>query len=368
MTSVPAVDVRAWMCAVLTGIGLSVDDAGYVAASLSFADLRGVGTHGVLRLPTYVRRINAGGINLEADVTITSDLGALVVVDADAGPGASTGVLATDIAVSRARSYGIGCVIAKNANHFGASAYFTNRIAEAAMVGIAACNTEPVMCAPFGGAPVLGTNPIAVAVPLPYDTRPQLDMATTMTSQGRLILAAEAEESIPLGWVVDAAGKPTTSPIAGLAGALLPMGGPKGFGLAFAIDALLALGGAQVSTGVAALSGDPATPQNLGHLFIAVRADAAQPLEAYRDTVASLVEAIHQSSAGLEVPPAIAPGEPEVQREIHGGGLIELPSYVLAELDGLALSTGVPLPPSMALGIRASVVGSSTSNPEGGTQ
>lgn len=355
MSSAPVADVRDWTIRVLRKVGLADEAASTVAASLLFADLRGVSTHGVLRLPTYVDRLRAGGINADACVRVVSDSGALVVLDADAGPGASTGAEAADLAVARAQSYGIGCVIARNANHFGASAYFTNRIADEGMVGVAACNTEPVMCAPFGGAPVLGTNPIAVAVPLPYDRRPQLDMATTVTSQGRLIMALRAGEEIPLGWAVDADGRPTTSAKSGLQGALLPIGGPKGFGLAFAVDVLLALAGAATSPDVLPLAGNPSTPQRCGHLFIAVRVDVVASLESYRNSIDALVAAIHASGGHLDVPAPLAPGEPEFMREREADGVIELSPAVLEDLSRLAESLGVFLPTSLS-GAPASAV------------
>ncbi|GAA1136123.1 Ldh family oxidoreductase [Nocardioides aquiterrae] len=345
--SAPAGALVDWTTQVLVRTGLGTEEAATVADSLVFADLRGVSTHGVLRLPTYVERLRAGGINVSSRLSVVSDAGALVVVDADAGPGASTGATAADLAVARARVYGIGCVIARNANHFGASAYFTNRIADAGMVGIAACNTEPVMCAPFGGAPVLGTNPIAVAVPAPYERRPQLDMATTVTSQGRLIMAQRAGEDIPLGWAVDGDGRATTSAAAGLDGALLPVGGPKGFGLAFAVDALLAVGGAGTSPDVLALSGDPATPQRLGHLFIAVRADVVAPLDDYRARIDALVAAVHASGGELDVPAPLVPGEPEVRREQAAGRRVELTAAVLSDLQRVADAVDVPLPTSL---------------------
>lgn len=347
MPTVPVSDVLTWTSAVLSEAGLDTVDAQWVAESLVFADLRGVSTHGVMRLPTYVARIRAGGIAARHIVSVVADLGALVVLDAGAGAGASTGVHSVDLAVDRARLHGIGAVITKNANHFGACAFYTNRIADAGMLGIVACNTESVMCAPFGGAPVLGTNPLAVAVPLPSHIRPQLDMATTTTNQGRLLIAEQSGESIPLGWAVDAQGKPTTSASEGLRGALLPVGGPKGFGLAFAVDALLAVAGAHVSTDVSALGGDPSMPQRLGHLFIAVRADAAQTLDEYRHAIESLVDAVHASSSGFDVPAAVAPGRPELTREQRAHGRISLSPHVVAELEELALASGVALPFSL---------------------
>jgi LDH2 family malate/lactate/ureidoglycolate dehydrogenase len=344
--TVPLAEVRDWVVRVLEAAGLAAADAGPVADSLAFAEARGVLTHGFLRLPTYVDRIREGGISREARVTTVADLGALVVTDAGHGAGARTGLLGADLAIERAQQFGVGCVISRNASHFGASAFFTNRIADAGMLGLAACNTEAVMCAPFGGRPVLGTNPIALAVPAPSERRPQLDMATTTVSQGKLIMAEQAGESIPLGWAVDAHGEPTTSPTAGLAGALMPSGGPKGFGLAFAVDALLALGGAEVSPGVSALNGDHSAHQRLGHLFVAIRADGVEGLAGYQRRVEQLVEAVHHS--GLNGVTPMVPGEPELAREAASNGRVHLRDDLLAVLRPLAASTGVPLPPGIA--------------------
>jgi LDH2 family malate/lactate/ureidoglycolate dehydrogenase len=315
-----------------------------VASSLALAERRGVTSHGFMRLKTYVDRVRAGGINRGAKVRVEADLGALVVLDANDGPGASTGVYATDVVIERARAHGVACVVARNASHFGAAGFFTNRIADAGLVGLAVCNTESVMCAPGGGRPVLGTNPLAVAVPLPGGARPQLDMATTTASQGKLLAAARQGEQIPLGWAVDAAGRPTTSPVAGLAGALMPGGGPKGFGLAFAIDALLAVGGANVSPAASPLDGDPAVPQGVGHLFLAFRADAAGSLDAYRERISGLVDAIHASGIDGGGPSPVAPGEPELAYECRSGGALALPDALVAELRSIGTQTEVPFP------------------------
>jgi LDH2 family malate/lactate/ureidoglycolate dehydrogenase len=319
---------------------LDEDDAQIVAASLIFAEMRGVKTHGLLRLGIYVDRILAGGINGQAKSDIIADLGALVIIDADAAPGAVSGTYACDIAVERARKHGVGCVVIRNGNHFGASAYFTNRIADAGFLGLAACNTESVMSAPGGGRPVLGTNPLAVAVPLPYANRPQLDMATTTVSQGALLVAKANNEAIPLGWAVDVNGQPTTSPIDGLAGALTPAGGPKGFGLAFVVDTLVALAGAKVSPSVTALDADPREPQQLGQFFMAIRADAAESLDGYQERIGALVDAIHNS--GIDGHRPMAPGEPEMARERQSNGKFAVSPSTLEALSSIAAKVGTP--------------------------
>lgn len=336
---VPVDGVREWAVSVLEAVGLSRDDAAVTVAALAFAELRGVRTHGFVRLETYVRRIRAGGIQATARPTVEADLGALVYVDAAHGIGMSSGVFCSDLAVDRAREHGVGLVIARNANHFGAAAFFTNRIADQGALGLAVCNTDKVMCAPFGGRAVLGTNPIAVALPLPYDQRPQLDMATTHVAAGRLIVAAQDGQPIPAGWAVDADGNPTTSAAAGLEGALLPSGGPKGFGLAFAIDALVGLSGAAVSPDVGPLYGDPSVPQRLGQAFMAVHPRVG--LDEYRQRMSSLVGAIHASGPAAG-PAAFAPGEPELLRERSSNGCFELTDGLRKTLEEVGAVTGKP--------------------------
>jgi LDH2 family malate/lactate/ureidoglycolate dehydrogenase len=218
---------------------------------------------------------------------------------------------------------------------------------------MALCNTEPVMCAPSGGFPVLGTNPIAVALPVDRAERPQLDMATTTVSQGKLLIAQQAGESIPLGWAVDPAGRDTTSAADGLAGALLPSGGPKGFGLAFVVDALLALGGANVSTDVAPLNGDPGRRQRLGHFFLAIRADSTGPLDDYRRRIMGLVEAIHSSGTPDAASRPLAPGEPELLRERGMNGVLAVSEPALQEMERLSAAWDVALPASADAGSSA---------------
>lgn len=341
---VPIRSIQDWATEALRRVGLSGPDAEVTAASLAFADARGVHTHGFVRLATYVQRVRAGGINGSGRPRIASDLGALVIVDADHVAGASSGAYGSDLAIERACRHGIGCAAVRNANHFGVAAFYGNRIADAGLLGIVACNTDKVMCAPEGGRAVLGTNPLAVAVPMPAETRPQLDMATTQVSQGRLIIAARDGEPIPLGWAVDSEGQPTTSAAAGLRGALLPAGGPKGFGLSFAIDALVALSGALTSHEVGALYGDPAQPQRLGQLFIAIRADGGAPLQEYQQRVSGLVEAIHRSGPASAERHPVAPGEPELERVHQNQGLLSLTSTLFESFAEIAAATGVALP------------------------
>lgn len=333
-----------WATAVLQAAGLSHGAAKEVIASLSFAESRGVQSHGFVRLPIYVERILGGGIATQASPRAVVDYGALVVLDAEAGAGAATAMAATTLATDRAGAHGIGCVIVRNGNHFGAAAYYSELMADAGYLGIAACNTDKAMCAPFGGRRVLGTNPIAISVPVAPAERPVLDMATSQVAFGKLIVASQDKREIPLGWAVDAGGIPTTSPEAAVAGALLPAGGAKGFGLAFMIDALVALSGASTSTTARELYGDRAVPQSLGFVFIAIRGDAGATPAQYSRAIRELSDAVHASGPSAQGIPALVPGEPERARAASFDGLVRLSAELLEELAGIGEAVGVAFP------------------------
>jgi LDH2 family malate/lactate/ureidoglycolate dehydrogenase len=303
-----------WSRALLSASGLDEAAAKAVVETLVYAEQRGFASHGFMRLGIYISRIQAGGINRRAAIKVLSDQAGLAVVDADAAAGAFSAIACVELALSKARESGAAVVIARNANHFGSAGFYTDMMASAGFLGIAVCNTDPWMCAPFGGRPVLGTNPISVGVPQSGVLGPQLDMATSEGNYGKIAFARDHGEQIPAGWAVDVDGEPTTDPAEGIAGALLPSGGPKGFGLAFMVDCLLAAGGARTSDHAGPLYGDPADPQQLGHAFIAISVDSAQTSDEYSDRITALSDAVHASATPGSRRPPMVPGEPERQR------------------------------------------------------
>jgi LDH2 family malate/lactate/ureidoglycolate dehydrogenase len=234
---------------------------------------------------------------------------------------------------------GLALVLSHNANHFGAAGQYTERLNRDGLFAIAACNTDSVMCAPFGGKPVLGTNPLAVGIPMIGGFGPTLDMATTEASYGKILVAERNESPIPLGWAVDSEGLPTTSAKSALNGALLPAGGPKGFGLAFMIDALLGVGGAQSSPFVGALYGDPAEPQRLGHAFLAISLDSLGMTEAYSDSMGRLIDAVHASGTPT-CPTPMVPGERE-KEFLSQSPNFDMPEVLFRDMADLALELGV---------------------------
>lgn len=313
-TGIPWTTMARWSQDLLAATGLDPVATARVVDNFVYAERRGLTSHGFIRLPTYVSRIQGGGINRHARITAISDEPALAIVDADAAIGAHSAVTCVDMVIEKAHSSGIAMVMARCANHFGAAGYYTDRMAAAGFLGIAVCNTDAVMCAPFGGRAVSGTNPISIGVPLLAGLGPHLDMATSEASHGKILVARDKGTQIPLGWAVDAEGAPTTDPAAALTGALLPSGGPKGFGLAFMIDCLVAVAGAETSPRVSALYGDASAPQGLGHAFIAVAVDRAQTKADYAARIADLTTAVHDSALPNSPRTPLVPGERSRQR------------------------------------------------------
>lgn len=214
--------------------------------------------------------------------------------------------------------FGIGACAVRNSNHCGAMAYYTQMAAAQAMIGVAASNANPTV-APWGGKdPVLGTNPISVAVPTPGETPFLLDMSTSAAARGKIILAASAGERIPQGWALDRAGRPTQDPSDALQGVLLPAAGPKGYGLALLVDVMCGvLSGSAFGLRVGALYDEFTRPQRSGHFV-----KTSTPAEGFDEV--------------------LVPGEPEARAEARAKQEgIRLPASVHSELAALARRLGL---------------------------
>ena len=332
-----------WCRGLFVASGLDDAAASCVSDNLLYAERRGFTSHGFMRTGTYVSRILGGGINRRPNVTVIAQRPALAIVDSDGAAGAYSASRCVDVVLGMARESGAGVVVARNANHFGAAGFYTDVMASAGFFGIALCNTDAVMCAPFGGRPVLGTNPISMAVPTSSGVGPQLDMATSEGNYGKILFARDHGEQIPAGWAVDVDGAGTTDPLAGLEGALLPSGGPKGFGLAFMVDALAAIGGAATSNEVSAMYGDPRAPQGLGHVFIAIEVDRGQTRAEYSARIEGLRAAVHASATPGSTRAPMVPGEPEQQR-LHAATRWAADPTTVQQLAALSAELGVAVP------------------------
>ncbi len=298
-----------------TGLGLEAEDAAAAAAVLLYANLRGIPSHGISRLPAYMRRVGAGSARGTAGMRVVAERGGLVRVDAAGALGPAAALRATDLAIERAAAHGLGVVALGGAGHFGAAGFYAMRAARAGMLALVASN-GPAGIAPHGaGAPFLGSNPLAIAAPIPGRDEFVLDIATSVVARGKVIAARDAGEPIPAGVAIDATGQPTTDAEAALAGSLLPFGGAKGSGLAMAIQLLaVLLAGADFDRDAAPMFGDPARRQNLGQIFLVLDpagiADRSGPAR-----LGDLMAALHRLPPREGEGSVRYPGERAAQRE-----------------------------------------------------
>jgi LDH2 family malate/lactate/ureidoglycolate dehydrogenase len=214
------------------------EEALLLADSLVHADLRGIHSHGVLRVPDYVKKLTRDGVNPRGRPKVVSDNGAAIVVDADNAMGQIAGRLAMDTAIERARKVNVALAAVRGSNHSGALDWYTMRALDHDMIGIAGTNALPTM-APWGGTDkIVGLNPISIAVPAGETAALVLDTALGVTAHGKIRVYAQKGQPIPEGWAFDAAGKPTIDAEAALEGLIQPIGGHKGIGLAMMVGIL----------------------------------------------------------------------------------------------------------------------------------
>lgn len=227
---------------VLNKVGVSEKNANILSDSILFAHRTGKGTHGITRLPIYVKKIMNGSLNPNSEYAFLKDAGVISVMDADHGFGQLAMKHSLDKAINKAESFGVGVVSVRNSNNFGTAAYFLNLATKSNMIALLMANSAPAI-APWGGSSaLLGTNPIGFGFPVRDGKAPIIfDMATSFAARGKIRLAAKNDEQIPMGWALDVNGKPTTDPNEALKGTLLPIGEHKGSGLSLIIDILSGL-------------------------------------------------------------------------------------------------------------------------------
>ncbi|MDR7481809.1 MAG: Ldh family oxidoreductase [Armatimonadota bacterium] len=338
--------LRAFAGRALGLAGARPEDARITADGLVAADLRGVHTHGVVRLGVYVARLRRRSFDPDAVLSVVRDGGAAVLLDAGAGLGIPAVVRAMDLTLDRAARHGIAAVGVRNSSHCGMLAYPALRAVARGAIGVVLTNAD-AQVAPWGTrAAFLGTNPLAIAVPAGHEPPVVLDMATSVVPHSRIQAAAARGEAIPLGWALDRDGRPTTDPVAALTGALLPLGGPKGSGLALAADILAGLlTGARSGPEIASLYDELDRAQGLGHLCIAIAVEAFVPFEQFTTRVDALIRSVRALPAADGVDRVYLPGEIEHTRAVeYAAAGIPLPPHVVAEVEKVAAALGMAPP------------------------
>ena len=266
---------------VLVAAGVPEEDAGIVAAALVDADLSGMKSHGVTRLNDYLLRMEQGLMTPATKIDLVSETPSTALLDANDGWGQVASERAVELVVEKAKEVGSAWVGVRNSNHNGTAGYWTVKIAREGMVGICSMNTSPVMAAHGSRRPTLGTNPLSIAVPSSSGRPVVLDMATSNQARGKIILAAKNNDPIPEGWAITGEGLPTTDAKEALKGSVLPLGGPKGSGLAIMLDILTGvLTGAEFGAQMPRMYDDP-QPQRVGHMFSAISIEAFMPISEF---------------------------------------------------------------------------------------
>ncbi len=312
MPVISAEDLTAWAVRLLESARFPTPKARMVADLLVAANLRGVDSHGVQLLPYYIEQVERGDMNPDAEGRIASESGACLVYDGQNGIGAEIAGICCDHAVRLARKHGISMVVARDSNHFGAAAYWGQKISGAGLIGIVMCNASPIVAPWQGKQPRLGTNPICVSVPGPW----LLDMATTTVAANRIWKALmNGEETIPPGWAMDCDGAPTTKTDAAVRGLPMPLGGYKGSGLAMMVEILCAvLSGGALSTDVGGIR-LRGKPTRVSQTFLAIDVTRFMPQDVFAARVEALVKTVKSSAPAKGYGEVLVAGDLEWRAE-----------------------------------------------------
>jgi LDH2 family malate/lactate/ureidoglycolate dehydrogenase len=340
LLTVAADELRRFTTAIFARAGMSDADARVVADALVWANLRGVDSHGVLRVARYVDWIRAGDVNVVPRLAVTTETAAVVVLDADRAAGPIAMTTAMTHALRKAREAGVGLVLVRGTTHTAALGYYTRMAAREGMAAVALAASTPLMA--YHGARTAGvsTTPISIAVPGGRDAPLLLDMSTSVVAMGKLLQASKTGEPLPEGAAIDAEGRPTTDPKK--ATVPLPVGGPKGSGLALMIECLTSL--VLVNPIVAEVLEDTREGRRHRQNALVLVLDVARfgDPAAFRREIDRLVTALKALPRAAGVDEILMPGErghrTHIARTRDG---IPLPAPVVKELQAVARSLGV---------------------------
>jgi LDH2 family malate/lactate/ureidoglycolate dehydrogenase len=323
--------LKDWVSSLFTKAGIPDPAARTVAESLVAADLEGIASHGVVLVPMYLDRLLAGSVSKKTRAEVVHDSGAAVVLDAQDILGQLSSHQAIALVAERAKKHGLASVAVKNAFHFGTAGYWARALAAKGLVGMAFSNTRPLMPPPGGAVRIVGNNPLAIA--FPSDHEPFVtDMAMSATAMGKIRLAEGAGKPIPEGWAADAEGRSTTDAAAAIKGMLLPAAGPKGFGLALAIDLLCGgLSGGAITDEVRPLYGDPKEPYRCSHFFLGID-PSAFGITDLASRVATVQGRTRRGKRAPGTDTIYAPGDLERARRAAHRAAIPVPPGVVEQL------------------------------------
>jgi len=329
---------------VLQRLGVPQEEAEITARTLVTANLRGVDTHGVTRLPAYVAKLKGGALKPSANLTTEKETIATALLDGHNGIGQVISFRAMQMAIRKAKAAGVSYLAVRNSNHLGACAYYAMMALEYDMIGFTATNASPRL-APTGGVERLfGNNPYSIAVPAGQRPPVVLDMANSVVAAGKIRALQKEGKPIPEGWALNKYGEPTTDPEEALKGILLAIGGYKGYGITLMMDLLTGvLTDSNYGPRVKGID-EGAEPARIAHSFMAIDLAAFTDVAAFKARMDGYIDEIKSSKKARGSEVIYLPGEPEhlrVQERTEKG--IPLQAKVAEELRAIAKDLGVPI-------------------------
>jgi len=331
MTHLPITQAEEFIANALRANQVPAADAKVVAQLMIKSDLVGADGHGIFRLPAYIKRIRAGGINLNPNIHIEREQGATALINGDNALGHLVMNKAVELAIEKVKQHSVCWIGSHYGNHSGAASVYVRRLAEQGYIGIYMAVGNANHMAPWGGIDLLlSTNPIAIAVPAGDHPIVLLDIATTVAAYGKVKVAAQKGESIPDTWMIDRNGQPITDPQKSSEGSLLPIGGYKGYGLAVMIGLLAgALNNAAVGKSTIDFNAHHDLITNTGQTIIAVDPSAFGDPEQFVERVITLVNDLKASS------------------RLPGVNQIRVPGDGAAKSIAQRLKLGIPISPEL---------------------
>ena len=321
--------------------GVSREHGAMIASNLIDAEMRGVSTHGLTRIPLYFQKFEEGLCDPKAIPEVVVDFGAVAVVDAHNGMGQIASTMAMELAIKKAKEFGIGFTGVRNNCHYGTAGYYALMALNEDCVGIS-CTNSGTFVAPYGGIEKrLGTNPVAVAIPTKRHRPILLDMATSKVSRGKFIVKMKQGVPVPEDWALDAQGRPTTNAREGFEGILLPLG-YKGYGQAVVIDMLT---GVLMNSGFGTVVDAPGVFPRVGSNFMAVNIQVFRQLAGFIEDIDDLIDEIRSAKLSPDVKKIYMPGEIEweiMEDNIAKGG-VPLQAFHVKELSEITEKYGLKL-------------------------
>ena len=312
MPRIAAPVLTRWVDQILAAAGVPAHKASLAATALVASNLRGVDSHGIQLITYYVDQLVAGEMDPHADGRVVSESGSCLVFDGQNGLGQWVAETCCGHAIRIARAQGIGMVSARESNHFGACAWWAQKMRDAGQIGIVMCNASPIVPPWQGKRGRLGTNPICVALPGPW----LLDMATTTVAAGKIFKALiNGKPEIPAGWAFTSEGVPTTSTDEAYKGLLMPLGGYKGSGLAMLVEILCSvLSGGAMADEVGAIRKRGKKVRN-SQMFLAIDIARFMPVEEFTARMEHLVGVIKSTPVAPGYDEVLVAGDPEWRTE-----------------------------------------------------